>query len=71
MRVANDDMTLDEQHPEVAVDFKTDDGFLKSPIRYECAHCGRATDWFHLSLALHLCSRDCYEGYVAKKLKRE
>lgn len=56
-------MTLDEEFPNAAVDFQTDDGFLKSPITYDCAGCGKDTAWYHWSLSVHLCSRKCYESY--------
>lgn len=62
--------TLDQEHPAVLIDFQTDDGFIKSPIVRECAHCGDVTAWFHRSLSLHLCSRGCYEKYCADRLSR-
>lgn len=63
-------MTFDERYPTAAVNFKTDDGFLKSQSNDDCTHCGKPTTWIHLGLAVHLCSRDCYEKLAAAHLQK-
>lgn len=62
-------MTLDEQYPAAAVNFETDDRFIKHSLKQPCAHCHKPTAWFHLPLSTHLCSRDCFAGYAARRFR--
>lgn len=64
-------MNLDDKHPRAPLFFETGDGFIKWKSKRKCAHCGELTAWRHRPLAVQLCSRTCYEGYVAEKLKGE
>lgn len=63
-------MSFDEQCPTATINFKIDESFVKCPLVSVCGHCGMPTAWFHRPLALHLCSRECYERYVARRLRR-
>lgn len=59
-------MKLDEEYPKAFTHFATPDGFMKgSGQKDECAYCEAPTAWFHKSLGLYFCSRECYERFEA------
>ncbi len=46
---------------------KTEDGMLKVFGEFECAICGRQTEWVHSTMNAYLCSKDCLTIYQTQQ----
>jgi hypothetical protein len=55
--------SLDEQHPEAELGYRTETGFFRGDVAQECCDCGIATMWFHMGLLLYFCSERCYRKF--------
>ena len=55
--------SLDQQHPDAEVGYRTETGFFRGDVEQECCDCGAATLWFHVGVLLYFCSERCYSKF--------